>query len=66
MRAFLRLLGIAVAAIGLLLAAGTHDGGMVFAGLVFTVFGVALNFWLIAVTDYRIHPTPAAPALPAE
>ncbi|HYE51538.1 MAG TPA: hypothetical protein VEB20_18205 [Azospirillaceae bacterium] len=46
------LLGIVTALIGLFLAAGTHDAGMYLDGMLFFAFGVALNFWLIARTDF--------------
>ena len=50
----LRLIGIALGFLGLFLAAGAKDPGMFLAGLLFCLFGVALNFWLIA-QDYPHH-----------
>ncbi len=44
----LRLVGIALAFLGLFLAAGSKDVGMFLGGMLFSLFGVALNFWLIA------------------
>lgn len=50
----LRLLGILLGFLGLFLAAGAKDSGMFLGGLLFCLFGVALNFWLIA-QDYPHH-----------
>ncbi len=47
----LRLVGIAMGFLGLFLAAGAKDTGMFLGGMLFCLFGVALNFWLIA-QDY--------------
>ncbi|MBP7334504.1 hypothetical protein [Niveispirillum sp.] len=50
----LRLVGIALGFLGLFLAAGAKDPGMFLGGMLFCLFGVALNFWLIA-QDYPHH-----------
>lgn len=50
----LRLLGVALGFLGLFMAAGAIDVGMFLGGLLFCIFGVALNFWLIA-QDYPHH-----------
>jgi len=54
----LRVLGVALGFIGLFLAAGAKDPGMFLGGMLFCLFGVALNFWLIA-QDYRPLPQDA-------
>lgn len=51
----LRMVGALVGFVGLFLAAGAKDQGMFLAGMLFCLFGVALNFWLIA-QDYPHHP----------
>jgi hypothetical protein len=51
-------LGILLGFVGLFLAAGAKDTGMFLGGMLFCLFGVALNFWLIA-QDYR-HPPQSA------
>ncbi|MFV3130608.1 hypothetical protein [Niveispirillum sp. KHB5.9] len=51
----LRLLGVLMGFLGLFLAAGAKDQGMFLGGMLFCLFGVALNFWLIA-QDYPHHP----------
>lgn len=51
----LRLLGVLLGFLGLFLAAGAQDQGMFLGGMLFCLFGVALNFWLIA-QDYPHHP----------
>ncbi|QJE72713.1 hypothetical protein HHL28_06050 [Aerophototrophica crusticola] len=48
----LGVVGAIIAIIGLFLAAGTHEDGLLFGGLLFFLFGVLLNFWLIARVDY--------------
>lgn len=50
----LRLLGVVMGFLGLFLAAGAKDPGMFLGGMLFCLFGVALNFWLIA-QDYPNH-----------
>ncbi|MFV3075949.1 hypothetical protein [Niveispirillum fermenti] len=50
----LRLLGAGLGFLGLFMAAGAVDSGMFLGGMLFTLFGVALNFWLIA-QDYPSH-----------
>lgn len=50
----LRLLGAGLSFLGLFMAAGAVDPGMFLGGMLFTLFGVALNFWLIA-QDYPPH-----------
>lgn len=44
----LHVLGIALAVIGLFVAAGAVDHGMFLGGVLFCLFGIGLNFWLIA------------------
>lgn len=44
----LHVLGIILALIGLFAAAGAVDHGMFLGGALFCLFGVGLNFWLIA------------------
>ncbi len=63
----LGLFGAVVAVLGLFLAAGTAEAPMFLVGMIFFIFGVALNFWLIARATAKPSPTDAAPtAHPAE
>ncbi len=55
---FLRLLGVAMGLLGLFMAAGTKEPAMFLDGMLFCLFGVALNFWLIA-QDYPHRQQPA-------
>lgn len=49
-----------VAVMGLFLGAGAHDGHMLFVGMVFFAFGVAMNFWLIARSTSNGDPITGA------
>ena len=44
----LGLFGALVTLSGLFMAAGSHEPAMLLDGMLFALFGVALNFWLIA------------------
>lgn len=66
MRAFIGVLGALISVLGLFLAAGTHDGEMFFAGMVFFIFGIGLNFWLIGTADHGAGAAARPPAAPAE
>lgn len=63
----LGLFGAVVAILGLFLAAGTKEATMFFVGMVFFLFGVALNFWLIARATAKPAAADSVPtAHPAE
>ncbi|SNS71348.1 MULTISPECIES: hypothetical protein [unclassified Azospirillum] len=38
---------VLLALLGMILAANAHDTGMFVGGMLFTLFGVGVNFWLI-------------------
>lgn len=61
MRFVVGLIGVIMAVLGLLIASGSHEGGMFFAGMVFCLAGVGLNFWLIGTAEL-----PRGTATPAE
>lgn len=46
------LLGIVLALGGLFVASAAKDDGAFVAGMLFTLFGVFVNFWLIAQDDH--------------
>jgi len=65
----LGIFGGLIALVGLFMSAGTDEGAMFFGGMVFFLFGVALNFWLIACYEHKpkqITPAPSRRIAPAE
>lgn len=45
------IVAVLLALLGMILAANAHDTGMFVGGMLFTLFGVGVNFWLIGYDE---------------